>query len=607
MRKEEKKFQTETKELLNLMIHSIYTHKEIFLRELISNSSDALDKLKFNSLTNNNLMSKDEKLEIKVSIDEKNKNIIIEDNGIGMTYEEVEENIGTIAKSGSKEFRNSIKDNEKKSEVDIIGQFGVGFYSAFMIADKIILETKSSMAEKGVRWTSSGDGSYEIEEIEKKDRGTKIILLIRDKKEDLEFLEENKLKSLIKKYSDYVRYSILIGEEIVNSTKPIWKIPKSELTTEKYNEFYKTTFHDWEDPIYHSHIQVQGNLEYTALLYIPSKTPYDFYTKDFKKGLQLYSKNVFIMDKCEELIPEYFSFVKGLVDCDTLSLNISREILQKNTELQAIAKHLEKKIINELEKMIKNDRENYIKIWESFGRNIKFGIQDMFGMNKEKLQNLLIFISSKEDKYITLKEYVENMKEDQNEIYYITGESVEILKGHPKVKNLLNKGIEVFYLIDKIDEFSMKTLGLYEEKKFKSINDSDFNLEETEETKEKVKEIEKENETLLSKIVDILGGKIKEVKINSTLGESAVTISAKGEISLEMEKTLGEIPGNEAVKAEKVLELNPEHPIFKKLQSSNDEEIKKLVEILYTQGMIIEGFPIVNPIEFVNKVNSFIK
>ena len=300
MRKEEKKFQTETKELLNLMIHSIYTHKEIFLRELISNSSDALDKLKFNSLTNNNLMSKDEKLEIKVSIDEKNKNIIIEDNGIGMTYEEVEENIGTIAKSGSKEFRNSIKDNEKKSEVDIIGQFGVGFYSAFMIADKIILETKSSMAEKGVRWTSSGDGSYEIEEIEKKDRGTKIILLIRDKKEDLEFLEENKLKSLIKKYSDYVRYSILIGEEIVNSTKPIWKIPKSELTTEKYNEFYKTTFHDWEDPIYHSHIQVQGNLEYTALLYIPSKTPYDFYTKDFKKGLQLYSKNVFIMDKCEE-------------------------------------------------------------------------------------------------------------------------------------------------------------------------------------------------------------------------------------------------------------------------------------------------------------------
>ena len=607
MRKEEKKFQTETKELLNLMIHSIYTHKEIFLRELISNSSDALDKLKFNSLTNNNLMSKDEKLEIKVSIDEKNKNIIIEDNGIGMTYEEVEENIGTIAKSGSKEFRNSIKDNEKKSEVDIIGQFGVGFYSAFMIADKIILETKSSMVEKGVRWTSSGDGSYEIEEIEKKDRGTKLILSIRDKKEDLEFLEENKLKSLIKKYSDYVRYSILIGEEIVNSTKPIWKIPKSELTTEKYNEFYKTTFHDWEDPIYHSHIQVQGNLEYTALLYIPSKTPYDFYTKDFKKGLQLYSKNVFIMDKCEELIPEYFSFVKGLVDCDTLSLNISREILQKNTELQAIAKHLEKKIINELEKMIKNDRENYIKIWESFGRNIKFGIQDMFGMNKEKLQNLLIFISSKEDKYITLKEYVENMKEDQNEIYYITGESVEILKGHPKVKNLLNKGIEVFYLIDKIDEFSMKTLGLYEEKKFKSINDSDFNLEETEETKEKVKEIEKENETLLSKIVDILGGKIKEVKINSTLGESAVTISAKGEISLEMEKTLGEIPGNEAVKAEKVLELNPEHPIFKKLQSSNDEEIKKLVEILYTQGMIIEGFPIVNPIEFVNKVNSFIK
>ncbi|MGL4393090.1 MAG: molecular chaperone HtpG, partial [Fusobacteriaceae bacterium] len=419
MRKESKNFQAETKELLNLMIHSIYTHKEIFLRELISNGSDAIDKLKFKSLTKTDILGEDKDFKITVSGNKDKKEIVITDNGIGMTYEEVTENIGTIAKSGSKAFSEEIKGDKKKKETEIIGQFGVGFYSAFMIADKIILETKSPNSEKGVRWTSTGDGSYEIEEIDKAERGTKIILSVRDDKEDLEFIEDFKLKSLIKKYSDYVRYPIIIGEETVNSTKPIWKEKKADLTPEKYGEFYKSNFHDWEDPIHNMHIDVKGNLEYTALLFIPAKTPYDFYTKEFKRGLQLYTKNVFIMDKCEELIPEYFSFVKGLVDCDSLSLNISREILQKNSELSAIAKNLEKKIITELEKMLKDDREKYIKIWESFGRNIKFGIQDMFGMNKEKLQNLLIFKSSKEEKYITLKEYIDAMPSEQKDIYYV--------------------------------------------------------------------------------------------------------------------------------------------------------------------------------------------
>lgn len=608
MRKESKKFQAETKELLNLMIHSIYTHKEIFLRELISNSSDAIDKLKFNSLTDSELFNSSEELKITLKADTDKKELYITDNGIGMTYEEVSENIGTIAKSGSKAFIEKLKENENKEKIDIIGQFGVGFYSAFMVADKITLETKSPYSEKGVKWSSTGDGSYEIEEITKFERGTTITLHLKDNEEDRSFTEDFKLKSLVKKYSDYVRYPIILGEERVNSTKPIWKEKKSELTDEQYNEFYKSNFHAWEDAAHHMHINVQGSLEYNALLYIPGQLPYDFYSKEFKKGLQLYTKNVFIMEKCEELIPEYFSFIKGLVDCDTLSLNISREILQKNNELSAISKNLEKKIISELEKMIRDDRDKYISIWENFGRSIKFGIHDMFGMNKEKLQNLLIFKSSKEEKYITLKEYVTNMSSDQKEIYYVAGEDTNILKSHPKMDYLKNKGFEVLLFTDKIDEFSIKTLISYDEKHFKSINDADFEIEESTEEKEKTKEIEKENKSLLEKIQIALGERVKEVKISSTLINSAASISSKGEISLEMEKTLSELPGNENVKAEKVLELNPNHPIFKKLQNSSDEkEISDLADILLTQGLLIEGFQIKNPVDFVNKINSFIK
>lgn len=608
MRKESKHFQAETKELLNLMIHSIYTHKEIFLRELISNSSDAIDKLKFNSLTDGEILSSSEELKITLKGDKDKKEFYITDNGIGMTYEEVSENIGTIAKSGSKAFSEKLKNKEKNSEIDIIGQFGVGFYSAFMIADKITLETKSPYSEKGVRWSSTGDGSYEIEEIDRAERGTTITLHLRENDEDLEFTEEEKIKSLVKKYSDYVRYPILLNDERINSTKPIWKEKKSDLTEEQYNEFYKTNFHDWEPPLEHLHITVQGNVEYNALLYIPSETPYNFYSKDFKRGLQLYTKNVFIMDKCEELIPEYFSFIRGLVDCDTLSLNISREILQKNSELATISKNLEKKIISELEKMIRDNKDKYIKLWENFGKSIKFGIQDMYGMNKDKLQNLLIFKSSKEDKYVTLKEYVSGMTSDQKDIYYAAGEDIEVLKSHPKMKTLISKGYEVLFLTDKIDEFALRSIMTFEEKSFKSINDSDFQLEETAEEKEKTKELEKENKTLLEKIKTVLGDKIAEVKISNALGDNVVSIASKGPVSLEMEKTLSEIPGNEGVKAEKVLELNATHPLFIKLQNSTDEsEVADLADILYTQGMLIEGFPLKNPIEFINKVNKFIK
>lgn len=608
MRKEQKSFQAETKELLNLMIHSIYTHKEIFLRELISNASDAIDKVKFKSLTDSEIIGEKEEFQIKISPDKEKRELIIEDRGIGMSYDEVLENIGTIAKSGSKAFRDSLKESEKKADVDIIGQFGVGFYSAFMVADEIVLETKSPYSEKGVKWSSKGDGSFQIEEIEKNERGTKITLILRDNEEDKKYLEDYELRSLIKKYSDYVRYPIMLGEERVNSTKPIWKTPKNELDNEKYNEFYKSNFHDWEDPIHHMHIDVQGNLEYTALLYIPGKAPYDFYTRDFKRGLQLYTKNVFIMDKCEELIPEYFSFVKGLVQCDTLSLNISREILQKNSELSSIAKNLEKKIIGELEKILKNEREKYIKIWEAFGRNIKFGVQDMFGMNREKLQNLLVFKSSKNEDYVTLKEYTDRMGEEQKEIYYISGEDIPMLKSHPKVKSLLDKGFEVLYFTDKIDEFAIKSLMSFNEKNFKSVNDADFKGPESEEEEAKVKELAEQNRSLLEKISAALEEKVSEVRLNNLLGESAVAISAKGHISLEMEKTLSEIPGNEGVKAEKVLEINPEHSIFTKLQSSeNEEEVKDLAYILYTQAMIIEGFPIKNPVEFVEKLNKYIK
>ncbi len=607
MRKEAKVFQAETKELLNLMIHSIYTNKEIFLRELISNASDAIDKLKFESLTNSEILEEDRDFKITISVDKDKKEITISDNGIGMTYEEVAENIGTIAKSGSKAFKEKLE-NISKDDIDIIGQFGVGFYSGFMVADKMTLVTKSPKSDIGVKWTSTGDGSYEIEEYEKTERGTTITLTIKEGEEYIGFLEEWKIRDLVKKYSDYVRYPIIFKDETINSTKPIWKTDKSQLKDENYNEFYKSNFHDWEDPMFHFHLKVQGNIEYTALLYIPKKAPMDFYSKDYKKGLQLYTKNVFIMDKCDELIPEYFSFIKGLVDCDDLSLNISREILQQNSELTAISKNLEKKIISELEYILKNDREKYIEFWEAFGRNIKFGIHDMFGMNKDKLQNLLIFRSSLDDKYVTLKEYVERMGEEKKEILYVVGEDLATVKSLPKMEALKEKGIEVLILTDKIDEFALKTMNEFAGKNFKSINDSDFKLEENKEKEEEIKKLSEDNRTMLDKIKESLAGKIVDVELSNNLGSGASALLTKGEISLEMEKVLSQIPGNENVKAEKVLALNPEHPLFAKLQECKDtSKFNDLLEVLYTEALMLEGFQIENPVDFIKKLNNLLK
>ena len=606
MRKEEKIFKAETKELLNLMIHSIYTNKEIFLRELISNANDAIDKLKFQSLTNNELLKGDDKFKIEISVDKDNGTLTIKDNGIGMTYDEVDENIGTIAKSGSKVFKEQLE-AAKKADIDIIGQFGVGFYSAFIVADKVTLETRSPYSENGVRWVSSGDGNYEIEEISKENRGTEITLHLKDGEEYSEFLEEWKIKDLVKKYSNYIRYEIYFKDEIINSTKPIWKRDKKELKDEDYNEFYKATFHDWNDPLFYINLKVQGNIEYNALLFIPKKLPFDYYTKNFKRGLQLYTKNVFIMEKCEDLIPEYFNFISGLVDCDSLSLNISREILQQNSELQAISKNLEKKIISELEKVLKNDREKYIEFWKEFGRCIKGGVQDMFGMNKEKLQDLLIFISSHDDKYTTLKEYVDRMGETK-EILYVPAESIDAVKALPKMEKLKEQGREVLILTDKIDEFTLMAMRDYSGKEFKSINSSDFKLSENKEKEEEVKKIADENKTLIEKAKEFLKDKVNEVELSNNIGNSASSLLAKGGLSLEMEKTLSEMTNNnDAPKAEKILAINPEHVLFDKLKAAEGtDNFNKLVDILYNQALLLEGFSIENPVEFIKNLNDLL-
>ena len=607
MKKEEKIFKAETKELLNLMIHSIYTNKEIFLRELISNANDAIDKLKFQSLTDTDILKGDDKFRIDISVDKDNRTLTVSDNGIGMTYEEVDDNIGTIAKSGSKLFKEQLEE-AKKGDIDIIGQFGVGFYSGFIVADKITLETKSPYSENGVKWISSGDGNYEIEEISKQDRGTKIILHLKDGDEYNEFLEDWKIKELVKKYSNYIRYEIYFGDEVINSTKPIWKKDKKELKDEDYNEFYKATFHDWNDPLLHINLKVQGNIEYDALLFIPKKLPFDYYTKNFKRGLQLYTKNVFIMEKCEDLIPEYFNFISGLVDCDSLSLNISREILQQNSELQVISKNLEKKIISELEKILKNDREKYIEFWKEFGRSIKAGVQDMFGMNKEKLQDLLIFVSSYEDKYTTLKEYVDRMG-DNKEILYVPAESIDAVKSLPKMEKLKEQGREVLILTDKIDEFTLMAMRDYSSKEFKSINSSDFKFSDDKEKEEEVKKIADENKELIEKAKEFLKDKVSEVELSNNIGNSASSLLSKGGLSLEMEKTLSEMTNNnDAPKAKKILAINPEHALFNKLKNSvNTEDFNKLLDVLYNQALLLEGFNVENPAEFIKNLNSLIK
>lgn len=605
MRKETQNFQAETKELLNLMVNSIYSNKEIFLRELISNASDAIDKLKFKALTDTELLKDGNDFKISLSVDKDLKTLTVEDTGIGMTFDEVNENIGTIAKSGSKAFLEKFKEANENTELDIIGQFGVGFYSAFMVSDEITLITKSPYSDVTIKWTSKGDGSYEIEEIENMEdlkRGTRIILKIKEATH--EFIDDFRIEMLVKKHSNSVKYPIMFNNEKLNEETPLWKMKKEDITEEKYNEFYKSEFFDMDDPLMHFEFDVKGSLEYKALLYIPKRTPMDFYTKDYKRGLKLYSKNVFIMDDAESLIPEYFRFIKGIVDTDNLSLNISREILQQDDELLKISKNIEKKISTEFKKLIQNDMDKYIEIWDSFGPTIKFGVQEMYGINKEKLQDLIIFKSSLEDKFTTLKDYVERMKEDQKDILYVTGESEDAVKNLPKVKVLKEKGMEILYFTDRIDEFTAKALMEYDGKQFKSINSSDFSLNE--EDKKEDENLEKENKPLLEKLKEALGEKVTEVKLGKNLGTGAVSLSAKGEISLEMEKTLSQIPGNENIKAEKILEVNPEHPIFEKLKNSSDEDLKDLLNVLYSQALLVEGFKLENPIEFAEKLNKLL-
>jgi len=635
MHKETLNFQTETKELLNLMIHSIYTHKEIFLRELISNASDALDKLKFKSLTDPKILQDDNEFKIEIFINKDKKTITIKDNGIGMTHEEVISNIGTIAKSGSRAFTEAMKEaKNNKDDLSIIGQFGVGFYSSFMIADKIILNTKSPNSDKGVRWISTGEGSFTIEETKNSHRGTEIILHLRseENKEDSneEYLEEYKIKELIKKYSDYVRYPILlevtksnvdeetnekietIEQEKINSQVPLWRKSKTEITEEEYSEFYQGKFHDWTDPLKTIHFKVEGNLDYTALLYIPSKTPMDFYSKEFEKGLQLYSKNIFIMEKCKELIPDHFRFIKGLVDSPDLSLNISREILQQNRQLGIIAKNLEKKIQKELEKMLKTDRDRYIKFWNEFGINIKGGIYEDFGRHKDSLKNLLIFNTTKDENMTTLMEYKERMPEDQKHIYYVSGDNIKSLEKMPQLEGIKTKGWEVLYFTDKIDEFAIKSLGSFENITFKSIHEANEELS-SDDDKKMLDEVEKDNSDLFAKIKEALGDKISKVRPTTRLKSSAVClVSGTDGISFEMEKLMSEMPGENPmgnIKAERILEINSDHELFKalvKVNKKNPENLKKYAEVLYSQALLIEGFQLEDPIEFASNMTDLL-
>ncbi len=635
--KETKQFQTETKKLLDMMIHSIYTHKEIFLRELISNASDAIDKLKFNAVTDTDILGNDTEFKIEIIPNKEARTITIRDNGIGMTRDEVVANIGTIAKSGSKDFMEKLKEAKENQEMDIIGQFGVGFYSSFMVADRVTLETKSPYSDKGIRWESNGEGEYNIEEIDLDKRGTSITLHLRKDEEEntfSEYTETWEIKTLVKKYSDYVRYpvemdvtnefpkkddkgEVIEGEfdteivrETLNSMTPLWKKSKDEITDEEYNEFYKGKFHDWVDPIKTVHYRVEGNIDYTALLFIPGKAPMDFYTKEFEKGLQLYTKNVFIMDKCKDLIPDYFRFVKGLVDSSDFSLNVSREILQQNRQLEVIAKNIEKKIQKELKSLLKNDRDKYEEFFGAFGNDIKYGVYDQYGAKKDFLKDLLIFDNSFSDKKTTLKEYVERMKEDQKYIYFVSGEDKEKLKNLPQMESLRDKGYEVLFFLDKIDEFAIQVLREYEGKEFKAINQGDLDKEINSDDKKLLDEKTEENKDLIGELKEILKEKVADVRLTSRLKSSAVCLVSGEGVSFEMEKVMKEMPGENPfgpVKADKILELNPDHDLFKSLNKvfgEDKETLSDIADLLYSQALLIEGFPLEDPVEFSNKMTK---
>ncbi len=622
-----KQFKAESKRLLEMMINSIYTHKEIFLRELISNASDAMDKLYFKSMQENLGITR-ENLGIDLAFDKDKRTITVTDNGIGMNKDELENNLGVIAQSGSFKFKQDNSDADKE-EVDVIGQFGVGFYSAFMVAKKVEVLTKKYGEDSAYLWSSEGVDGYTITDAEKDTNGSVITLYLKDNTDDEdygEFLAEYKLRSLVKRYSDYIRYPIRMavtkrtpkegkeGEydetteiETLNSMVPIWKKSKQELTDEQYNEYYKEKFLDYMDPLVHIHSKTEGTATYNALLFIPKKAPFDFYTKEYEKGLQLYSSGVMIMEKCGDLLPDYFSFVRGLVDSEDLSLNISREMLQHDRQLKLIEKSIERTIKNELKKLLNNDREKYEEFWKNFGLQIKYGLYSSYGMQKEFLQDLLLFTSSAEKKYTTLEEYVTRMKEGQDAIYFASGESVAKLDTLPQTEMLKDKGYEILYLTDNVDEFIVKMLVDYDGKEFKSIQSSDADFESEDEKKEK-KEKTEQNKDLLGEIKKALEGKVADVRISAKLRSHPVCLTSDGEVSLEMEKVLGAMPGNEMKpKADRVLEINADHPIFSKLQFLYDNDKEKLsdyADILYDQALLIEGLEIEDPVAYCNKVCS---
>lgn len=627
---ETKQFKAESKRLLDMMINSIYTHKEIFLREIISNASDAMDKLYFKSLTDDSVGMNRSDFFIKIEADKDNGALVIRDNGIGMTKDELENNLGTIANSGSFSFKND--ENNTADDVDIIGQFGVGFYSAFMVAKEVQVRTKAFGSDQAYLWKSEGVDGYTIEECEKNDGvGTEVRIILKDDTDDesySEFLMQWKIKSLVKKYSDYIHYPIkfdmehdhlkegtgvddvpaeyetTVETETLNSMTPLWRKNKSEVTEEEYNSFYKEKFYDYADPLKCIHVKTEGTATYDGLLYIPANAPMDFYTKNYEKGLQLYSSGVLIMDKCSDLIPDHFCFVRGLVDSQDLSLNISREMLQHDRQLKLIAKSLEKTIKNELKKMLTNEREKYEKFWKTFGMQIKFGVYNGYGANKELLKDLLMFYSSNDKKLVTLDEYVSRMKEDQKYIYYAAAETVDKADALPQTEVVKDKGYEILYLTENVDEFAVKILESYEDKQFKSVSDADLDLD-TPEEKEEFKKLSEESKDMLEEITKALGGKIKSAKLSERLKSHPVCITNEGQISLEMEKTFAQMPNDQNVKAEKVLEINPNHEIFGVLKSLYDTDKTKLDDyskILYTQALLIEGMPIEDPLEFSNLV-----
>ena len=617
-----KAFKSESKRLLDLMINSIYTNKDIFLRELISNASDAIDKLYYRSLTDKKVKVKKDKLEINIDYDKENRTLVIEDNGIGMTEEELDKNLGTIAESGSLSFKENMT---KQDKIDIICQFGVGFYSAFMVSDCIEVETKSVDSDKGYKWISTGAEGYSIEECDKKENGTKISLHIKpDTEEDnySDYLEEYNLKELIKKYSDYIRYPIKmkvtkhelkdeekheyvdkVEVETINSMVPLWKKKASDVTEEEYNNFYMDKFNDFDKPLKVIHTSVEGMCSYNGLLFIPSHAQYDYYTKDYEKGLSLYASGVLIMEKCADLLPDYFSFVKGVVDSEDLSLNISREILQKSKSLGLIAKNIESKIKKELETMLKEEREKYEEFFKTFGVQLKYGVYNNYGADKDKLKDLIMFHSSKEDKLITLKEYVDAMPEGQEKIYYASGASIAKIDSLPQVEQVKEKDYDILYLTDYVDEFAITAIQEYEGKKFANVENGDLDLE-TDEEKEETKKVNEENEDLLKDMQEEIKD-VKEVRFTNKLKTHPVCLTSEGDVSIEMQKVFDSMPNDLGIKAQTVLEINEKHPIAKKLKElykKDKDEFKKYTKILYSEAKMIAGLPIDNPTEISNLI-----